>query len=395
MLNRLRAVAIALGVLTLVATPRQSPAADPFEINAVVSLTGNGAFIGTAQARALAAVETVVNGRGGIAGRPVKFVIKDDQSSPQVAVQLMQPLVSGRVPVVLGPSLAASCEAMAALAQREGPVLYCLTSSVVPAPGGFVFSTLTSTPDMIAASLRYFRARGWKRLAYIVTTDASGQNAEDGINAAANSPDNKTLTIVEREHFALGDLSVAAQMARIKAANPDVLIVWVIGAPAGTVLHAIADSGTSIPMVMSSGNLTPSFIKQFGEILPKDLFFPAMPFYATNDLTDRSTQSAVATMSDALRTVNLKPDQLLLSGWDPAMLVVQALQKLGPDTSAARLRDYLVSLRGWVGANGPYDFRSLPQRGIGPNSILMIRWDPAKGEFTPASRLGGRPLANR
>jgi branched-chain amino acid transport system substrate-binding protein len=386
-----RAFVVALIILALVA-PQRSRAADTYEINAILSLTGNGAFIGSAQARALQGLETVVNRDGGIGGRPVKFVVRDDQSNPQVAVQLAQVLLANHVSVILGPSLAASCDAISPLVQRDGPVLYCLTSSVDPPRGGFVFSTLTSTGAMIDLSMRYFLGRGWKRVAYIVTTDASGQYTEAAINDAAAAPVNKTIQIVAREHMGLGDLSVAAQMAHIKAANPDVLVIWVIGAPAGNVLHAIADSGLNLPIVMSSGNLTPVFIKQFASLLPKDMFFPALPYYATSEITDRATQSAIATMSGALQKMNAKPDQLALSSWDPGMLTVTALRKLGGDVSPVRLRDYLATLHGWTGANGPYDFSIVPQRGIGVNSIEMIRWDAGRGEFVPVSRFGGRVL---
>lgn len=390
--TRLQALALALLTFPFFVAPHASRAAAPYEINAIVSLTGNGAFIGAAQMKAMQAVETVVNRGGGIAGRPVKFVVKDDQSNPQVAVQLARALVAEHVPLILGPSLAASCDAITPLVQREGPVLYCLTSSVSPEPGGYVFATLPSTASMIDLATRYFYARGARRVASITTSDASGQFADQGVVAAANARDRRGMETVAQEHFAFGDVSVAAQIARIKAAKPDMLVIWVIGPPAGTVLHGLIDGGATMPIVLSSGDLLPVFMTTYGNLLPKETYIPAMAFYAGNALTDRATQSALGTMTDALRAVGAKPDQILVSAWDPAMLVVDALKKVGPDSGPARLRDYLVGLRGWVGANGPYDFRASPQRGIGANSMLMIRWNPEIKDFSPVSRLGGRPL---
>jgi len=43
---------------------------EPYAINALVPLTGGGAFLGSAYKEALAAVETIVNRTGGIQGRP-------------------------------------------------------------------------------------------------------------------------------------------------------------------------------------------------------------------------------------------------------------------------------------------------------------------------------------
>src|SRR6202034_3430670 len=124
-------------------------------------------------------------------GRPVKFVLKDDASNPQVDIQLTQAMIAAKVPLVVGPSLPASRHAITPLPANGGAVMYCLAAGAKPAPGGYVFSTLTSTPDLIGVAMRYFRDRGWKKMAYLVTIDASGQDAEAGILQNAALPENK------------------------------------------------------------------------------------------------------------------------------------------------------------------------------------------------------------
>lgn len=384
-----------VAIVALFAAPQRIAAADPFELNVVLSLTGQGTFVGTGQLQAIQVAEGVVNRSGGIAGRPVKFVVKDDQSNPQVALQLTQGLIADKVAVIIGPSLTASCNAMASIVQRDGPVVYCLTSGAKPAPGGFVFSTLTSTPDLIAVGVRYLRDRGWKKMAYIVTTDAGGQDAEQGILAAAAAPENKGIEIVEREHFAPADLSVAAQLARIKASDPEVLLAWVTGTAAGTVLRGIHDAGMTLPMLVSSGNMTTAFIKQYGSLLNDQMYVSAMAFYGGTSGVNASTRNAMNVLATSLRAAGLAPDQIAISAWDPTMLVVDALRKVGPDAAPSKIRDYLLASRGWVGVNGSYDFRAIPQRGIGKDAVVMVRWDSAKTDFVPISRLGGAPLRGR
>ena len=70
----------------------------------ILSLTGVAAFLGRSAQRDFERVETYVNAHGGIKGRPIKFVISDDQTSPQVAVQLTNQLIAKNVPLMLGPS---------------------------------------------------------------------------------------------------------------------------------------------------------------------------------------------------------------------------------------------------------------------------------------------------
>jgi branched-chain amino acid transport system substrate-binding protein len=372
---------------TALATP--ATAASPVEIPVVLSLTGPGAFVGTAQWQSIQAAETVVNAQGGINGRPVKFVVNDDQSIPQVAVMLTQAIVAQKPAAILGPSLAAGCKAMTPLVAQNGPLLYCLTAGVKPDAGGYVFSTMASSQDMLAVAVRNFRERGWKRIAYVMTTDASGQDGAAGVVSALAAPENRGVQIVDRESFATTDLSVAAQLARIKAAQPDAIIAWVIGTSVGTVLRGIADAGITTPVLISSGNMTSAFVKQYSSLLSKDVYAPGMTYYAGSAATDGATKAALTTMVGALGAANLQVDQLRISSWDPAMLLVDALRKAGPGASPATLREIIAHTKGWIGANGAYDFAAIPQRGIGQRSVVMVRFDPAKQQFTPDSKLGG------
>jgi branched-chain amino acid transport system substrate-binding protein len=111
------AVAATAGALTFAGGSRAS-AADPYEINVILSLTGPGSFLGKNEASAVALVEQNINKAGGVAGRPIKFVVADDQSSPAVDVQLANALIAKNVPIILGPSLTAGCNAITAYVRR-------------------------------------------------------------------------------------------------------------------------------------------------------------------------------------------------------------------------------------------------------------------------------------
>jgi branched-chain amino acid transport system substrate-binding protein len=103
-----------------------SSAAEPITINAVLSLTGAAAFLGTAEDQALHALEVLVNGSGGVKGRPIAFKVADDQSNPQMAVQIVSELKAKNVPLALGPGFSQTCGAARAIVESSGPVLYCL-----------------------------------------------------------------------------------------------------------------------------------------------------------------------------------------------------------------------------------------------------------------------------
>jgi branched-chain amino acid transport system substrate-binding protein len=370
-------------------------AAEPYEINTILSLTGNIAFVGSTQMKALKAVEAYVNQNDGIDGRPLSFVVADDGSSPQTAVQLAQGLIARNVPLILGSSSPNACGAIAPLVAQNGPVLYCLANGGLAPPGGYEFLTSMSYDSQLAVAMRYFRERGLHRLATIFSTDAGGQDAERALRVALALPENKSIELVTQQHFSPGDASAAAQMAVIKGANPDCMVAWSTGGTAGTLFRGARDIGLDLPTVTSAGNLTAAFLKQYASILPPQLIFPAVPFYGSDASTDPATKVAVATLTKALAGTDAEPDMLTISAWDPAMLLVDALKKLGTDATAPKLHDYLLKLGGWVGVNGPYDFVANPQRGVGGHNVVMVRWDVQKSKGEAVSDLGGTPLTGK
>ena len=379
-------VAVLALALTLPSVAIAAP--DPYEINVITPLTGIGAFIGKNEAAALALVEKNVNAAGGVRGRQIKFVVQDDQSSPQIAVQLLTALQAKHVPIVLGSTLAGMCSAMLPLLVN-GPVDYCFSSAVHPPKGSYMYSGYISTTDMIAILVRYYRERGWKKIALIVTTDASGQDGERGTDAAMAAPENRDLTLVSREHFNPGDLSVTAQISHIKESGAQAVIVYAAGTPLGTVLHGVADAGLEIPLGSTSANLSYAAMKQFGSILPKDLYFVAPPGVAYDSIPPGALKDEVKTFVDSAKAAGLHADIGLCAAWDPAIITIAALKQLGFGMTAEQMKNFIDRLHDFPGVYGVYDFRDGSQRGLARTNGLVVRWDAARDYWTGVSKFGG------
>jgi branched-chain amino acid transport system substrate-binding protein len=389
-MSAIRRVFTAVAAACLLLTPFAAVADDPVEINAIVPMTGGAAFIGKGYSEAFTALETYVNKHGGIGGRPLKFIVQDDQSNPQVSVQLFSALIDKKVPVVLGAALVAECNAMKAML-KDGPLLYCLTPAVHPDPGSYVFSADPSTNDQLAASIHYFRARGLNRIAIITSTDASGQDADTTIAGAMNLPMNRGVSEVAHEHFNVTDLSVQAQIERIKATNPQLLIAWTTGTPFATILRAVNDAGLQIPVYTNAGNLTYGQMAQYHDFLPKELYFPAVACVVPDGITDAATKAATNVYFQALRDTGVKPEYIESVAYDPALLVVTALRALGPNASGEKIRDYLNGITNFAGASGRYNFKTSPQRGLDISQMFVARWDGPQNNWVAVSKPGGDP----
>jgi branched-chain amino acid transport system substrate-binding protein len=380
-------LALALGFGS---APRAAKAADSYEIDAILPQSGNGAFLGTAQQAALNILQDLINKRGGVAGRPLKFVYLDDQSKPQVAVQLTNGVLAKKSAVMIGSTLVAICSAEAPLI-TDGPLTYCFSPAVHPPAGSFMFTAGTSTTDMLAASLRFFRAKGWTKLAILASTDATGQDVENNVTTMLAQPENKGITFVDNEHYNASDVSVAAQIARIKNSGAQAMIAWTVGGPLATIFNGMQSAGLDIPVLATPGNMTYVQMKQYAAFLPKELYFPGSAAFAPEQLPNGPEKKVVTAYLDAFKANGIRPDQGHLFVWDPVIILVDALNKLGPNATPAQLRDFITGYHG-VGMFGKYDFHAVPQRGIGIDSVIMVRWSPEKDTWVGVSKAGGEAL---
>jgi branched-chain amino acid transport system substrate-binding protein len=369
-------------------------AAQAYDINVILPLTGGASFLGKAEQTTLQLAESMINEAGGIQGQQVHFIVYDDQSNPQTAVQLTNRVVAAKPAVIFGSSLVSSCNAMAGL-MKDGPVMYCFSPGIHPSPGSYVFTSSVSTLDLADALFRYFRLKGWTKLAFLTSADATGQDAEHGLDEVAKRPENKDVTVVERAHFNTTDVSVAAQLEHIKAANPQALIAWSTGTPIATVFKGVIQAGLDIPIATTDGNMTYQQMSQYAAFLPKQLYIPSPEWLEHEGVMtlDPSVEAAQKLFFDSFKAAgSTKPDVAATLAWEPVMIVVAALQKLGPNATAAQLRDYLAALKGFAGVNGVYDFPRSPQRGLDVENAIVTLWNPTRQTWDVVSKPTGVPL---
>lgn len=388
----LRRLAVVALTVLLVAPSIARGALEPYDIDVILPISGPGAYVGSTHQKALTALEGVVNKDGGIKGRPVHFIFHDDQTNPQISVQLANQVIAKKPAVVLGSSLGALCKATQPLF-TSGPVDYCVSPVIYPEKGGYVFSASASGVDFILASIRFLRGKGLKRIATLNTTDASGQIADNDIANILKLPENRDVTLVASEHFNPSDISAKAQVAKIKSANPQALIVWAPGTPFGTALHAIADDGLEIPVLTTSANMIVNQMKSYAGFTPKNVYFQGLSYVA--GVARSKDTKPMQVFTAALKANGIPQDFQSGIAWDPAMIVIDALRHLKPNATAAALHEYLENLNTYVGIAGVYNFRDGNQRGLTVDDVLIMRWNGEKSDFVSASRFGGFPLDRR
>jgi branched-chain amino acid transport system substrate-binding protein len=348
--------AVLIGGVTLPASAQPAP----YTFEVILPMTGQAAFSGQAESQTLAAFEKYVNANGGVRGGPIHFDIKDDQTSPQVALQLTNAIVAQHVPVLFGSAVVATCASIGAAVSATGPVQFCFSPGYSPPKDSYSFATGIAT---VAINAELFA-----------------------------SPDLRGIQLVADERVSTGDVSAAAQLAKIKAAKPDALWTSTSGTVFGTVIHAMSDVGLDVPVLTTTANASAAQLKPMAAFLPHELYFNGVPFQLGDLLKDADVRKQGRMFADAFKLIGVEPTPLHTLSWDSLLIAVAALRQFGPSMTADQLKTYALGLRHFPALNGNYDFSSGDQHGLDSNAVVIVGWDRDKQDFFPASQLGGIPI---
>lgn len=383
------ALAAGIGIAPAISTAADRPVLEPYELNALIPQTGSGAFLGKSYLEAFHAMELHINATGGIQGHPLKIVTADTQTSGQVDVQLVNGLIAKHVQVFIDGAPSTVCLPSIPLVEKTGPLDWCLSPAVHPLPGGYVFTVNGSTLDLTSVYFRYFRQRGWKRVGILTSTDANGQDYDRALSVVTNLPENRDVQVVTEEHFNASEISYAAQLARIKAVAPQVILVLTTGTSLGTVFRGLRDTGITLPILTIAPNMTYAQMSTYAAFLPADLYFGSFRAMTPGETLPGPLRDAQAVYVKSFQAIGVKPDAGHANVWDPMTIIIEALRKYGPGATSTQIRDYVLHLHGWLGANGVYDFGNGSPSGLGQNSIIISRWVPEKQSWHQVSRPGG------
>jgi len=375
------------------AAPIGAAEAPPYTINVILPLTGPAAFIGQTNQKALQTLEALTNKQGGIRGRSLQLVFLDDGSNPQNTVQLTSQILEKKPAVVLGSAPAGSCAAAAPLLQAAKTVAWCFSPTLYPPVGGYVYPSQTGSKDLMRIQVKYMRTHGLKRLALLSTTDVSGKTGETELNEIMKEPESSGVSLVADEVFGGSDVGVGAQLAKIKAAQPDTIMVWTAGAPLGTALTGIRDTGLdSLPIFAASSSMVYTQMLGLAPVLPKQIYFVGFGFNSEKGRNDAQSRKLKA-FDEAVTAAGMHIDGVTGMAWDGAAIVIDALRAIGPDATGEQVRSWIASQKSYVGISGLYNLNQKnDMHGLGIDDLLIVRWDAQKQTWVPASKFGGLPL---
>lgn len=217
-----------------------------YTIYASLSLTGALAGSSKAQQEGLEIAVDSINDDGGINGEQVELIVADDQLDPTKAVTLLQEQIDKEAPdlVIHGVSSAVTLAMLPLLTRNEILSIGNTYANAIndPATYPYAFGTNPVVALDPESAAELFSEEGYEKVAYLGANDALGQSIAEAF--AEVLPD-AGFELVQ-EAYAPSDLDMTAQLQRLQATDPDVLIIQGYGTAAGYALESRTKLGWDI-----------------------------------------------------------------------------------------------------------------------------------------------------
>ena len=259
------ATAIALAAITTFAM-----AADPIKIGVDGPFTGGSSSMGVSMRDGVRLATTEINKAGGVLGRQIELVERDDEGKNERGVQIAQEFINKeKVVAVVGYiNTGVALASQRFFQDAKIPVMNNVaTGSVITHqfdkdPENYVFRN--AAHDNIQAPMIVEEAvtrRGYKKVAILADSTNYGQLGREDLEKALKA---KGITPVAVEKFNIKDVDMTAQLLKAKEAGAEAVLTYGIGPELAQIANGMTKLGWKVPIVGSWTLAMANFIDNAG-----------------------------------------------------------------------------------------------------------------------------------
>jgi branched-chain amino acid transport system substrate-binding protein len=353
------------------AADEQSGADGPIKVGGILSLSGGGSVFGEAERRAMELAVKTVNARGGVDGRQLELVLKDDKSQPSEALTVARQLITGdKVSAIFGASSGSSTLAVLPVA-TSGKVPVLAPNSTVSVTGEFPDYAFRTTPvdtAIVSATLEYLKKNGLTSAALLTESAAFGAQAGDAIEEAAGE---YGVKIVAREQYDPSATDLKPELTKIRGRDPKIIIVWGTG-PA----PSIAFKNMRELRMDETPRLAPLGVATESNIKLADGAMDGVLIPGVIDSQQPENEAQQTFVDEYQKSFGNVPTTLDAIAWDPAFLFVEAAKQAG-STEPAEIQKALDGICDFEGAVGSYCYQK-SHDGLGPDAVVFVKIEGTK-----------------
>jgi branched-chain amino acid transport system substrate-binding protein len=222
---------------------------EPIRIVNVHELSGGGATVGTNFKNGADLAVSEINEKGGILGRKIEISHADSQSNPGVARAQVQKALDGKPYVLLGPGYSGSVKVTSALAQQaEIPQIMGGEAAELTQTGNkYLFRTSFGQQSSMPKVARYIAEDvKAKSVAVVWVNNDFGKGGRDMMIKELGKRGVKVAADLSTE---AGQADFAADVAKVKSANPDAVFVYLNEEESARILKELQRQGVKAPLI--------------------------------------------------------------------------------------------------------------------------------------------------
>jgi branched-chain amino acid transport system substrate-binding protein len=236
-------------------------------IGIITPMSGPAADFGVTAREGTEEVVSELNAAGGVLGRSLKVIYRDDESNPQKGVSSATEFVSGKkVHVIMGGMSTPVAMAISPII-NDAKMIFMTFGTGTPLtdinkyPYNFRMKYYTAQEAKLIVDYAINR-KGFKKVGVMADTSAYGKIGKDDLTRELESVGTKPVGI---EQYNWGDTDMTGQLLKLRQAGAEVLLLWGMGQDLAQVARSAQKMGWTVPTVGSSGIVQLGFGKLAGE----------------------------------------------------------------------------------------------------------------------------------
>jgi branched-chain amino acid transport system substrate-binding protein len=246
-------------------------AAEAIRIGVSGPFTGGSAPMGVSMRDGVRLAAAEINAKGGVLGRKIELVERDDEAAPERGVKVAQELINKEKVVAtvgyINTGVALASQRL--YQQAKIPVMNNVaTGSVVTKqfetqPQNFIFRN--SANDSIQSEMIVQEAvdrRKFKKVAILADSTNYGQLGRQDLEKALEKRGIKAVT---EEKYNINDVDMTAQLLKAKQAGAEIVLTYGIGPELAQIANGMEKIGWHVPIVGSWTLAMANFIDNAGK----------------------------------------------------------------------------------------------------------------------------------
>jgi branched-chain amino acid transport system substrate-binding protein len=324
-------------------------AADPIKIGLSGPYTGGSSPMGISMRDGVRLAASEINAKGGVLGRQIELIERDDQADNPRGIQVTQELINkeGVVAAVGFINTGVSLAAQRFYQEAKIPVINnvatgsIVTKQFLPPQFADNYVFRTSANDTIQSAMIVKEAidnRKFTKVAILADSTNYGQLGREDLEKALAAKNIKPVAV---EKFNIKDVDMTAQLLKAKEAGAQAILTYAIGPELAQIANGMEKLGWKVPMMGSWTLSMGNFIDNAG----KNGEGARMP---QTFIQEPSTPKRKAFIEAYLKAYNPPNGRIpspvsAAQGYDSMYLLAAAIKQAG-NTDGVKIREALENL---------------------------------------------------